>query len=91
MKMRDAFEAERLMVVAEQASKGNIGAHRQLDRLVERNDRMDLERRLGEAPDPVQPATGRPGKKQVDAERAAEADAALMAELEAEASSVARH
>lgn len=45
-RMRDQLEAERLMSVTELAMSGNVGAHRQLDRLVDRNDQMLLQRRV---------------------------------------------
>ena len=37
---RDRFDAHRLMVTLEQANKGNVGAMRLLNQMVERNDLM---------------------------------------------------
>ena len=79
-KMRDRLDAERLMVVTEQAMGGNVGAHKQLDRMIERNDRMEAERQMS-----ARPKAERLGKKQVVAQAAADADAQLEAELALEA------
>jgi hypothetical protein len=85
--MRDRLEAERLMVMAEQTAKGNVGAHRELARLIERNDRMETERTLGEQrKKPVSM-----GKKEVDRALARDADAQLTEELDREAQADVRH
>lgn len=84
--MRDRLEAERLMSVAEQAAAGNIGAHRVLGNLIDRNDRMNAERSLA-----AQPRTDRVGKKEERAVKGIDADRALQDELLAEVSGGARH
>lgn len=81
--MRDRLDAERIMVVAEQAMDGNVGAARELQRLMDRNDRMEIEREL--AKKPQAPTADKLGKKQTDKMRARDAEADLMAELEREA------
>ncbi|MNV12190.1 hypothetical protein D3C71_1027840 [compost metagenome] len=90
---RDRLEGARLDLAWEFAKAGNVGAMREFGKLMERNDRMEVERELGSAPKPEEkPApTERLGKKQLDEIRARDADADLMAELEQEASHNARH
>lgn len=84
--MRDRLDAERLMLVAEKASEGVIGAHRVLQEMIDRNDRMEAERRIGQ-PKASAPAAAadRPGKKAMAEALAGDAEADLMAELEREA------
>ncbi|MFN6976563.1 MAG: hypothetical protein ACK4OP_00425 [Gemmobacter sp.] len=90
--MRDRLEAERLMQVAELAAAGNVAAHREFARLIERNDRMAIEDRLGKPETaPAKPApVERIGKKDAAQQMALIADEELAAELAAEASHV-RH
>lgn len=87
--MRDRLDARRVEIAMEQANAGNIAALRVLDALIERNDRMEIERTLGAKRS--DPAPERPGKKAIDEKRALAADADLMAELESEAANNARH
>lgn len=75
-KMRDRMEAERLMRVAEEAAKGNVGAMRQFGQLIDRNDRMEAERRIE-----AQPKAAAPGKKDLARIDARSADEQLQAEL----------
>lgn len=90
--MRDRLDAERLMQVYELAAAGNVGAHRELQRLMDRNDRMVIEDRMGrpepqaEKPVPIE----RVGKKESAQQLAMSVDAELDAELNAEAGHV-RH
>jgi hypothetical protein len=84
--MRDRLEAERLMLVAEQAAAGNVGAHRVLGNLIDRNDRMNAERSLAS-----QPRADRVGKKEERAVKGIDADRALESELLAEVGGGARH
>lgn len=84
--MRDRLEAERIMLVAEQAATGNVGAHRVLGTLIDRNDRMEAERALSQ-----QPKTDKVGKKETRAHSALAADDALEQELMQETLGVARH
>ncbi|EJL57956.1 hypothetical protein PMI09_00661 [Rhizobium sp. CF122] len=90
---RDQLDARRLELAWELAEGGNVGAFKEFGRLLERNDRMEVERELSSAPKKDEkPATSeRLGKKQLDEIRARDADADLMAELEQEASQNARH
>lgn len=85
---RDRLEAERLLRVWAQAQTGNVGAERLFGHLLERNDRMESERKFSSAP--KEPATPKVGKKIVDEQRALDADDALMAELNLEAGQNAR-
>ncbi len=80
--MRDRLDAERLMVVTEKALDGVVGAQRLLAEMIERNDRMEIERSLAADRKKKEPALG---KKQIDAAKARDADAELMAELDMEA------
>lgn len=87
-RMRDRLDAERIMVVAEMAMDGNVGAAKELQRLLDRNDRMEIERDLAKQPKAKAPESQ--GKKQIDKNRARDAEADLMAELEQEAQSHVR-
>lgn len=90
---RDRLELRRLELAWELAEKGNVGAFKEFGKLVERNDRMEVERAMGEKPKDegaAKPAE-KPGKKVMDEQRAMDADADLMAELEQEASLNAVH
>lgn len=84
--MRDRLDAEHLMQVTEQAAAGNVGAHRLLVNLIDRNDRMNAERAIAQTPkaEPV-------GKKQERAKMAMDAEADLMMQLEQEAKVDVRH
>lgn len=87
--MRDRLDAARIMVVAKKALEGVVGAQRLLVEMLDRNDRMETERKLGAERKIKEPALG---KKQIDAAKARDADAELMAELELEAGKTAgRH
>lgn len=87
---RDRLEAERMMVAAEAAMQGNVGAMRVFQQLLDRNDRMQVERELGQVPVAKAQAADRPGKKALLANQAKDAEAALLAELELEAKGHAR-
>jgi putative ubiquitin-RnfH superfamily antitoxin RatB of RatAB toxin-antitoxin module len=93
--MRDRLDARRFEIAMEQANAGNVAALRELGAMIERNDRMEIERSLGSKPnEPERPAerpVERLGKKAIDEQRALAADADLMAELEREASLNATH
>ena len=90
---RDRLEGARIDLAWELAKGGNVGAMREFGKLMERNDRMEIERELGSSPkhEEKPAAPERLGKKQLDEIRARDADADLMAELEQEASQNARH
>jgi hypothetical protein len=89
--MRDMLDARRFEIALEQANAGNITALRELSAMIDRNDRMEIERSMGSRPAADEGAPARPGKKMLDEQRAAAADADLMAELEHEASQNATH
>lgn len=82
---RDRLVMEQAAMLWRLGKEGNVAALREYDRVMERNDRMGAEASMGAAPTD-QPATAdRVGKKVADAQRAADADAALNLELEEEA------
>lgn len=89
--MRDRLEARRVEIAMEQANAGKIAALKELGVMIERNDRMEIERTMGSKPVESERASERPGKKVIDEQRAIAADADLMAELELEAAQNARH
>ncbi len=86
-KMRDRLDARRLELAMEEANLGNISALRELGRLIERNDRMEAERTMGEQPKKPVPV----GKKDLDRQLAKDADAHLAEELDREAAAIVRH
>jgi len=81
---RDRLDAAYGMRVWAQVQEGNVGAMRLWLTIMDRNDRMDAERAMGATPADGQAAT-RLGKKVIDEQRAIDADADLMAELDREA------
>lgn len=83
--MRDRLDARRFEIAMEQANAGNVSALKELAAMIDRNDRMEIERRMGEGKKPDDAGSPKPGKKAIDEMRAAAADADLMAELESEA------
>lgn len=91
--MRDRLDARRFEIAMEQANAGNVAALKELGRMIERNDLMSVEAAMGTSPAPAQQGSSgeKIGKKAVDAQRAIDADADLMAELEREAAGNARH
>jgi len=65
---------------------GNVAAGKEFRKLLEVNDRMEVERAMGSSPQSTRELPSeRIGKKEIDKRRAADADADLMAELEQEA------
>ncbi len=90
---RDRLEVRRLEIAWELSEKGNVGAFKEFGKLLERNDRMEIEREMAstskkdDAPEPKE----RLGKKIMNEQRAIDADADLMAELEQEAQVHGRH
>ncbi|WP_043620464.1 hypothetical protein [Ensifer sp. ZNC0028] len=91
---RDRLELRRLEMAWDLAEAGNVGALKEFGKLLERNDRMEVERELGSSPKQPEEKPAAPervGKKVQDAQRALDADADLMAELEQEATQNARH
>jgi hypothetical protein len=88
---RDRLELRRLEMAWDMAEAGNVGAFKEFGKMLERNDRMEIERQMGSQPTPDASSPERPGKKVIDEQRAMDADADLMAELELEASQHALH
>ena len=76
---RDQLNAKVLMATAQQAFGGNVGALRLLEQLIAKNDRMNAERLLAQ-----KPKGDTPGKKELRAGAALDAEAQLEAELRAE-------
>jgi AraC-like DNA-binding protein len=91
--MRDRLEARRFEIAMEQANAGNVAALKELGKMIEANDRMEIERHMGSTPKQEERAEPkeRLGKKILDEQRAMDADADLMAELEQEAHQHATH
>ena len=90
--MRDRLDARRFEIAFEQANAGNVTALRELGAMIDRNDRMVIESKLGKVGgDDEQSTKDKLGKKAVNEQRAHAADADLMAELENEAAQNARH
>lgn len=92
-RMRDQLNARRFEIAMEQANAGNVAALKELGRMIEANDRMEIERSMGvPAKDDKAPAVQEKlGKKVITQQKAFDADADLMAELEREAGHNARH
>lgn len=89
---RDRLVVRRMELAWELSEKGNVGAFKEFGKLMEQNDRMEIERELGKQDPEQQPAAAAPrGKKLTDEQKALEADADLMAELEQEAVLNAHH
>lgn len=89
--MRDMLDARRFEIAMEQANSGNMTALKELSAMIDRNDRMEIERKMGTKDSDDETPSQRQGKKAIDAQRAIDADADLMAELEAEASQNVTH
>lgn len=89
--MRDMLDARRFEIAMEQANSGSMAGLRELGAMIERNDRMEIERKMGAKDSEEEAPSQRLGKKAIDAQRAIDADADLMAELEAEASQNVTH
>lgn len=88
---RDMLDARRLELAMGSALGGNVGAMRQVDRLLERFDQMEAERAYAaSAKDKAEPKE-KLGKKVLDDKLALDADAALMKELELETKQNVRH
>jgi hypothetical protein len=84
---RDRLDAAYAATLWKQVQAGNVGAMRLWITLVDRNDRMGVERELAASAD-IQAPPQRLGKKASDDIRATEVDAELTAELEREAASL---
>ena len=77
---RDQLTSRRLMMAYESADKGNVGAMRLLDQLIEKNDRALADARLGDRP--REKAPEKPGKKELSASAAKSAEDRLREEAE---------
>jgi len=84
---RDRLELRRLELAWELAAGGNVGALKEFGKLMERNDRMEAERAMASPISSDRASTERVGKKVLEEQRALDADADLMSELEQEAAS----
>jgi len=90
---RDMLDARRLELAVLAAGSGNVGAMRQVDRLMEMFDRMNAERSFGGKPKGPEAEAPREklGKKVLAEKLALDADAALTAELDLETKRNVRH
>lgn len=90
---RDMLDARRLELAMTAAQSGNVGAMRQVDRLLEKFDQMEAERKYASAEKGPTPDAPREklGKKVMDEKLALDADAALTAELDLETKRNVRH
>lgn len=89
---RDMLDARRLELAVTAAVGGNVGAMRQVDRLLEMFDRMKAERAYADQPSKQpEPPKEKLGKKMLDEKLALDADAALTAELDLETKRNVRH
>lgn len=90
---RDMLDARRLELAMTAAQSGNVGAMRQVDRLLEKFDQMEAERMYAgkdKGPEVAAPRE-KLGKKGMDEKLALDADAALTAELDLETKRNVRH
>lgn len=88
---RDMLDARRIELAMTAARSGNVGAMRQLDRLLDRFDQMQAERAYAAKPKDEGQPKEKIGKKLLDDHLALEADAALMEELDQETKRSVRH
>lgn len=89
---RDRLTANMMTKLFELFMAGNVAAGREFRDLMRENDRMEIERSMGQQSKSDDEKNPRLGKKELDVQRAIAADADLMAELESEASgNAARH
>lgn len=90
---RDMLDARRLELAMTSAQSGNVGAMRQVDRLLEKFDLMEAERKYAAKDKGAEPEAPREklGKKGMDEKLALDADAALTAELDQETKRNVRH
>ncbi len=77
---RDRLVAWQFEKLAEQADKGNVGAMRELNRMIDRNDDLVAEAKL-RAKGPAETAAPPKGKKELSAEAAQRAEQELEAQL----------
>lgn len=85
---RDRMLAEQMMRVWASAQQGNVGAERLFGQMMERNDRMEADRVYAKEP---KAKVEKLGKKMIDERKAYDADEALQAELDQEASHNVKH
>lgn len=91
---RDQLRAQQLMLAFKTAATGNVGAQRFFEQLVEKNDLMLAEARVGRAAtEQVEPdkKPERLGKKEQDNLAAQDAEDRLMQEIQGEANASRRH
>ncbi len=76
---RDMMESARMLNLFEQAMAGNVGAHREFSRLMEKNDAMEASRSFRDEPTPPRAEQQKVGKKEqakLDAEEVASGESA---------------
>ncbi|MFD2441502.1 hypothetical protein ACFSS8_17915 [Paracoccus kondratievae] len=88
---RDMLDARRLELAITAAQCGNVGAMRQVDRLLDRFDQMEAERAYASKPKEQPEPKAKLGKKVLDEVLALDADAELMKELDLETRGDVRH
>jgi hypothetical protein len=89
---RDRLVARQLEVAATVGfEKGNVGAMRLFQQLLEKNDMMSAEDRYGKPDGAAETEKETRGKKEISASVAKDADDALMAELDQEAKARVQH
>ena len=88
---RDMLDARRIELAMIAAGSGNVGAMRQVDRLLDRFDQMEAERAYSAKPKDEGQSKEKLGKKLLDDQLALDADASLMAELDQETRRNVRH
>lgn len=81
---RDRHDAQLGAMLLSQGAAGSVAATKLYFQMLEKNDRMEIEHSMGAAA-ADKPAAERLGKKVIDEQRAIDADADLMAELDREA------
>lgn len=84
---RDRLNANLMTKLWTLFMEGNVAAGKEFRKVLEVNDRMDIERDMGSSPSTSSDKTPAEkfGKKDLDKRRAVDADADLMAELDQEA------
>lgn len=82
---RDLLRSRQLMLAFAAAEAGNVGAMRLFDQLVDKNDMMQAEMRLGKSAQDDTPKQPKKGKKEISEDEAQDAEAALELELMNEA------
>ena len=88
---RDMLDARRLELAMSSSLSGNVGAMRQVDRLLDRFDQMEADRAYAASAKNKDLPKEKVGKKVLDENLALDAEAALTAELDLETRHNVRH